>query len=132
MTDKLKAMIPDLVLGLAAAVFTVVLNWNAGYSLIHLLCDGCFVAAVLLLGAGGIVFCQSKGGLDMLGYGMSSLLNMFLHAGRKDAREEDYYTYCQRKAQERKPFAHTLMAGSCYLVLAVIFLILYSVLPVSG
>jgi hypothetical protein len=131
MKEKLKAMLPDLGIGCAAMMLSVFLNRNLGYSLPHLLCDGFFVAAVVLLGSGGLAFCSAKGGLDMLGYGVSSLFNMFLHAGRKDAREEDYYTYVQRKAENRKPYAHTLMAGLCYLVLAVIFLVIYQMMPVS-
>ena len=132
MTEKFKAMIPDLCIGLAAGALSLGLNWNSEYPLLHLLCDAFFVAAVVLLGAGGIAFCQSKGALDMLGYGVSSLLNLFLHAGRRDAKEEDYYSYCQRKAEGRKPYAHTLWAGLCFLVPAVICLVLYQLFPVNG
>ena len=132
MIEKLKAMFPDMLLGMIVAVLDIVLNQGQGYPASHLLCDGFFVAAVMLLGTGGIRFCQSKGALDGLGYGASYLMNTFLHAGRQDAREEDYFSYCQRKAEERKPYGNTILAGCFYMVLALMCLVIYQLTPVSG
>ena len=124
MSENRKSFLADLVLGLLIAMLVYLLNRDMEYSLTHMLCDCCFVAAVVLLGTGGIRFCTSRGAMDMLGYGFKTVGEMFTKAGRLDGPDEDYYDYVQRKAGERKPFGHYLAAGLVYLILAVIFLLL--------
>ncbi len=123
MSETRKSIMADLTVGMMIAFAVYLLNQNRGYGLAHQLSDCFFVAAVALLGSGGIRFCTSRGALDMLGYGFKTVGEFFTKAGRLDGPDEDYYEYCQRKAGERKPFAHFLIAGLIYLVLAVIFLI---------
>lgn len=128
MTDKQKSIVTDFVLGLAAVVLVIYLNRDQGYPVVHLLCDGFFVAAVLLLGSGGLVICRNKGAFDMMGYGVKSVVNMVIPATRLGGPEqdEDYPTYCQRKAAERKPAPHLLVAGGIYLALSVVCMVIYS------
>ena len=123
MSESRKSILADLTVGMMIAFAVYLLNQDRGYGLMHTLCDCFFVAAVVLLGSGGIRFCTSRGALDMLGYGFKTVGEMFTKAGRLDGPDEDYYEYCQRKAAERKPFAHFLIAGAIYLGLSVIFLI---------
>ena len=54
MTDRKKGIIIHLSIGLAIVIGVIVLNWQYGYQWTHLLCDGFFVAAVVLLGFGGL------------------------------------------------------------------------------
>lgn len=123
MSESRKSIVADLTVGMLIAFAVYLLNQDRGHSLPHTLSDCFFVAAVVLLGSGGLRFCTSRGALDMLGYGFKTIGDFFTKAGRLDGPDEDYFAYCQRKAEERKPFAHFLIAGAVYLVLAVIFLI---------
>ena len=132
MIEKLKNVFPDFLAGLFVAMLVIFLNRDQGYPVTHLLCDGFFVAAVMLLGVGGIRFCQGKGALDGIGYGVSNMFNMFIHAGRQDAREEDYFSYCQRKAEERKPYGNCLLAGSFYLILSLMCLVVYQMMETAA
>lgn len=125
MSENRKSFLADLILGILVALLVFLLNREQEYSLTHQLCDCCFVAAVVLLGSGGIRFCASRGAMDMLGYGFKTVGEMFTKAGRLDGPDEDYFDYVQRKSKERKPFGHYLAAGAVYLVLAVLFLVLY-------
>lgn len=128
MTDKQKSILTDFLLGLPVVVLVIYLNRNQGYPLIHLLCDGFFVASVMLLGSGGLVVCRNKGAFDMMGYGVKSLIDLFSTSGRLGGAksQEDYPSYCQRKASTRKPSTHLLVAGAVYLALAMVCLLIYS------
>lgn len=128
MSETRKSIMADLTVGMMIAFAVYLLNQNQGHSLTHTLSDGFFVAAVALLGSGGIRFCTSRGALDMLGYGFKTVGEFFTKAGRLDGPDEDYYEYCQRKAEERKPFSHFLIAGLICLGLSVIFLIAHFVI----
>lgn len=122
----MKAVIADLALGLLVIALVWFVNAEQEYTLVHRLCDGCYVAAVVLLGSGGLAFCRNKGALDIFGYGAHSLITMFNPGNRLARPKEDYYEYCKRKAEERKPFGHMLIAGAVYLVLALVFVAIYS------
>lgn len=128
MSEKRKSLLVDLILGLVIAVLIFVLNFDAGYSIFHLLSDSCFVPAVIMLGLGGLRFCTNSGSLDMVGYGFHVAADSFKKVGRMDGPDETFFNYTQRKAGERKPYAHYLIAGSVYLVLALAFLVLNSML----
>lgn len=123
MSETRKSIMADLTAGMMIAFAVYLLNQGREIGLMHKLCDCFFVAAVALLGSGGIRFCTSRGALDMLGYGFKTVGEMITKIGRLDGPEEDYFEYCQRKASERKPFGHFLIAGLIYLGLSVIFLI---------
>lgn len=126
MTENRKSILADLILGLLIFIGVFMLNQDQDFTLTRRLCDGSFVAAVILMGSGGIRFCTSRGGLDMMGYGFKTIVDTFTRAGRLDGPDEDFYDYVQRKSKERKPFGHYLVAGSVYLALSVVFLILDS------
>ena len=126
MSDKVKAIIVDMALGLLVIGLVWYLNADQDYTLVHRLCDGCYVAAVVLLGSAGLAFCRNKGALDIFGYGAVSLISMFNPGNRMARPEEGYYEYCQRKAGERKPFGHMLISGLVYLAFALIFMAMYT------
>ena len=128
MSETRKSFVSDGILGLMITVLVYLMGQGRGHGPLHNLCDGTFVAAVVLLGSGGIRFCTSRGALDMLGYGFKTVGEFFTKAGRLDGPDEDYYEYCQRKAQERKPFSHYLIVGLVFLILSAVLLVIHSMI----
>lgn len=124
MSERRKDFLYNLLFGgiIAAAVF--VLNYNRGYLLMRCICDAFFVAAVLLLGVGGIKGVRNKGAFDIMGYGVKSTLELIIPMLRKNEKE-DLYGYRERKEADRKSAGGMLLAGVVYLGLSVIALILY-------
>jgi len=86
----------------------------------------CFLfPAVLIGGFGALSWIAGEGAFDMISYGFSFVFNIFLHP--KD-KQEKFYDYKLRKAEERKPWLkHWLVIGLVCLALSVLFLILYLV-----
>ena len=134
MTDKKKGIIIHLALGLAVVIGVIVLNWQHEYRWSHLLCDGFFVAAVVLLGFGGLKFTRNQGMFDMLTYSVSSTFQIHYPFAKMDSplqdRQESFLDYKERKRAKRKSAAELLWAGLVYLVLALIFRVV--ALLVSG
>ena len=100
------------------------LSAGRGYPLLHSLCDGFFVAAVLLLGVGGLRALRNRGAFDVAGYGISSAVRVtfpFLGNGER----EDIMEYRRRKAEKRRSAGGLLLAGAVYLVLSLITLGVY-------
>lgn len=124
MNEKYKTFLINLVIGAIVAALVYWLNTDRGYPLLHSLCNGFFVAAVILLGVGGLRFVRNKGAFDVAGFGFSSVLRItfpFLYGNK----EEDIHEYRERKAQERKDAGGLLTAGAVYMVLSVLALCLY-------
>lgn len=126
MTDKKKSLLTDAAFGLVVTIVVIFVNWDMGYSVPHLLSDGFFVAAVLLIGSGGMVFCRNKGAFDMIAFGVRSAVNV-IPAFQIGPEGEGYYEFCQRKAEERKPKSHLFVVGLVYLALALVCVAVYSV-----
>ena len=129
MDDNLRKICIWLGLGLVVTAGAAYLDWTRGYPVIHMLCDGFFVTAVLLLGMGGLKFFRNKGTFDMMSYSVSSVFQLHFPFVKMDsplnARQEDFADYKERKKAKRKPASDLLWAGLIYLVLAVIMLVIY-------
>ncbi len=127
MTDKQKTYLVEFLAGLLIVAYVVFVNRNSGHTIIHLLCDGSFVAAVLLLGSGGIIFCQKKGAFDIFGYGLKSALGLIVPGVSlmESDVKEDYFTYCERKAKERKTHHQPMLVGLGYLA-SFVFMAIYT------
>ena len=129
MSENQKSILVDLLLGLIISVLIFVLKFGSGYSPLYLLSDCTFVPAVLLLGMGGLRFCINSGSLDMVGYGFSTLRNNLKNFGRiNGGPKEDYFSYTQRVAEERKSFGHFLISGGIYLLLSIGFVVAYNLI----
>lgn len=129
MSENQKSILVDLTLGLVAAVLIFFLKVGGSPSVLQVLSDSFFVPAVVLLGIGGLGMCTNSGALDMLGYGFDTLKGKLEKRGRMDGGpNEDYFTYSRRKAGERKPYGHYLIAGCVHLVISLIFLALYNLM----
>ena len=124
MSGKIREFLILLAVGAAIAAAVFALNLRREYGALRSLCDGLFVAAVLLLGVGGIKAARNKGTFDVAGFGLRHVVDMTVPAFRREERE-DLQQYRERKALERKSSAGLLLAGGVYLAMAVIALVVY-------
>ncbi len=130
MDEKRKRFLVDLILGAVVAVAVMFITARRGFGIIHLLCDGCFVAAVLLLGTGGLKFVRNEGMFDIFSYSIKSVFDIHypfakMHSPLEEKRKEDFAAYKERKKEKRKPAADLLWAGLVYLALAAVFFVTY-------
>ena len=123
MRGKLWDFLTHLAAGaiIAAAVFFM--NQGRGYPTIQCLCDGCFVAAVFLLGIGGIRAAGNQGTFDVMGFGLRTVVNTALPV--LNWEKETMEQYRERKARERKTPAGLLQAGAVYLILSLVTYFFY-------
>lgn len=124
MSGKVRDFLVNLVLGAVIAGLVFALNMSREYGVLRCVCDGFFVAAVLLLGMGGIRAVTNRGAFDVAGYGLKSAVGMVLPMFRPDEKET-VQQYRERKAKERKSAFGLLTAGGVYLILSVAALIVY-------
>ena len=124
MSDRIREFLILLAVGAAIAAAVLALNLSREYGALRSLCDGLFVAAVLLLGVGGIKAARNKGTFDVAGFGLRHVVDMSIPVLRREEKE-DLQQYRERKALERKSSASLLLAGGVYLVLSVIALVIY-------
>lgn len=123
-----KDLIIAIVAGLLLLGLSFTLSADRGYTLSHRLSDGCFTAAVMLCGIGGILFCSNKGAFNLLGFSASHAIKFITGFGKDPSvnSHDAYYHYCMQQAEKPpKPFAHLLIVGAGYFVAAVLFLLLY-------
>ena len=120
-------------LGIAAAIAGSV-ALSQGFSLaaeaylnFRYLSDGFFVAAILFVGMGGLLWISTTGFFDIFSYAFKSLFVLF--SPLKKAKEfPHYYDYkCEKDAKrEGKPITHTvLVVGLICLAVSLVCLALY-------
>ena len=124
MSDKVRELLIHLAVGAAVTAAVFALNLSREYGVLRSLCDGFFVAAVFLLGVGGIKAARNKGTFDVAGFGLRYVVDMTIPAFRREEKE-DLQQYRERKARERKSSVSLLLAGGVYLVMSVIALAVY-------
>ena len=124
MSAKVWDFLLNLAIGAVVAAAVFALNLSREYGVLRCVCDGFFVAAVLLLGIGSIKAVRNKGGFDVAGFGLRHVVDITIPALRR-GEKEDMQQYRERKALERKSSVGLLLAGGAYLVLSVITLIVY-------
>lgn len=129
MSDNQKGIFIHIGFGAVVATLVMALNWNMGYPLSQLFCDGFFVAAVLLLGCGGMKFVRNQGFFDMLTYSVTTTFQIHFPFSKMNSpleeRNEDFVDYKERKRAKRKSAAELLWAGLVYLVLSFIAFVVY-------
>ena len=124
MSDRVRELLIYLAVGAAIAAAVFALNLSREYGAPRSLCDGLFVAAVILLGVGGIKAARNKGTFDVAGFGLRHVVDITVPAFRREEKE-DMQQYRERKALERKSSVGLLLAGGVYLALSVIALAIY-------
>ena len=126
MEEKRKRFLVDLVCGIVIAGVVIAINFGRGHGVLRLLCDGCFVAGVLLLGTGGLKFFRNEGMFDIFSYSIKSVFQIHypfakMNSPLEEKKKEDYATYKERKREKRKSPADLLWAGLIFMALAVVF-----------
>lgn len=116
--------------GLALAM--AVMGIRGGYGatdqalLLQALCDACFVAGILLVCVGLLIFVAGDGMFDMLGYGVRKLLRLVLPQEKQDQFPKTFYDYREMKHGGGKaPFGYLLLVGLGYILLAGVLLAMY-------
>ena len=129
MSEKQKNILIHICIGAVIAAAVGLLGWTRGHSLLRLLCDGCFVSAVLLLGSGGLKFARNQGTFDMMTYSLKAVFHLHYPFSKMNSpleeREEDFVEYKERKQEKRKSYAELLWAGLVYLIASVVFFVIY-------
>lgn len=136
MDEKRKRFLVDLIFGLVIAGAVVVINAGRGHAVTRLLCDGCFVAGVLLLGTGGLKFFRNEGMFDIFAYSIKSVFQVHypfakMHSHLEEKKPEGYAEYKERKREKRKSPGDLLWAGLVYMALAAVFFAVYLLVPVA-
>ena len=90
------------------------------------LCDGAFVAAVLLAGIGLIIWIASTGEFDTLSYAAHTLRRQLFPFGGLSEERPDFYHYKLAREEKRRtvPLLPMLGSGGVFLLLAALFLLL--------
>lgn len=124
MSGKRRGFLICLAVGAVLAAAVCALNVSRDYGWSRSVCDGFFVAAVMLLGVGFIKAVNNRGAFDVAGYGLRRAVELALPALRREEKE-DIHQYRKRKEAERKSPAGLLLAGAVYLVLSLAALAVY-------
>ena len=131
MNSKQKDFLIGSIIGTVITVAVLLINPEQTDSLVFRFCDGFFVAAVMVLGFGGLMFARNKGTFDMLAYSVKSVFHIhYPGASIGDAREkeEDFVGYRERKAKTRRPATGFLLSGLVFFILSLIMLMFYYIL----
>lgn len=128
MKKETKELLAYLISGIVICVAVIIINWQTQMLFVHRLCDGCFVAAVALLGTAGLRFANKQGTFDMMAFGVRTVFYTAFPAARptNELRDEDYVGYSERKRAARKSPKQQLIAGLVFLVLSVALLGVYT------
>lgn len=118
------SLISSLAIGAVIAILVFILGLSRDQAITRCICDACFVAAVALLGIGGLKGIRNKGAFDIMGYGLKSTVETFIPMLRR-GEKEDIYAYQERKEAERKPAHGLLAAGVIYLIISLAALVIY-------
>ncbi|MCD7755185.1 MAG: DUF3899 domain-containing protein [Firmicutes bacterium] len=128
MSERGKQFLISMGVGLAVAIGVFFLNSQDLESIAGRISDGCFVAAVVLLGFGGLVFARNQGTFDMMAYSVSSVFRIHVPGSAIGKEKEDFADYKERKAAARKSPSGMLLAGVIYLVVSLVLLGVYYLL----
>ena len=125
MNPNTKSFFTAFAIGAVIAVVVCVIESAQSVGAAQLLCDGFFVAGVLIAGSGGLAFVRNQGMFDIFSFGVRSLFGVHFHWVDKEKEKETYADYRERKSKNRKSPVGTLLAGAVYLGLSGILLIIY-------
>ena len=114
--------------GAVVALAAALLNRGAEAGPLRMICDGCFVAGILVGAAGCLMLAGNEGVFDIFGFGVSFVLNLHwssLFHMPEARRRESYADYKARKRASPSAPGGVLLAGGVYLLLAAVFLAVY-------
>ena len=128
------------VIVLAMAMSRDVFGQSSAADVWEILCDGCFLAAVLLVCIGLMTFVSSEGMFDILSYGMLCFIGLFKKQERKPVKaptlpggnnEEEgelkkgFFEYKQSKVGTRNSQWYLVFVGLIYLAAAFVCLLCF-------
>ena len=127
---KKKDILTGLIVGLVIFIAVILINPQEAYGSWSLrICDGFFVAAVMVMGFGGLVWCRNKGAFDMVTFGISTAFHIHFPLSKGLYKEDETFVeYKERKAKQRKPAEGILIAGGVYLLLSLVALVVYYII----
>ena len=136
MSERRKRFIADMVFGVLVAGAVIAINAGRGHAVTRLLCDGFFVAGVLLLGTGGLKFVRNEGMFDIFTYSIKSVFTIHypfakMKSPLEEKKAEDFPTYKERKREKRKSPADLLWAGLVFMALAAVSFAVYLLVPLQ-
>lgn len=126
MNEKTKSFLVSLAVGAVITLAVCLMTKTESIGIIQCLCDGLFVAGVLVAGSGGLVFVRNQGMFDIFTFGVRSLFGVhFPWVDPRDKQRESYAEYRERKRKNRKSPVGTVLAGVVFLALSGIMLAIY-------
>lgn len=129
MKDK-KQMIRNLVVTAIAAstitVLVVVCESNSGKNLLHVLCDGFFVASISMLCLGVMVWAAGLGSFYGVHYLFYSAVSLFTLRKSRFEQRKSYYDFLKEKESKGKSNPRALfLVGGIWFLIAFVFLLLF-------
>ena len=89
------------------------------------LCDGFFLAGILLCGVGLLVFVGNNGFFDTLSYASRTVINLFMPGPFKLHPKISFAEYRMQKHEKASPYGFLVAVGSIFLLGAFICLYLF-------
>lgn len=129
MSDSLKKFLIDLGIGLVIAVAATlmlgVFEAETVKDTFRLLSDGFFFSASMFLLLGGLTFTTNGGALDGLGF----TFKVGIARMKRDYESSriTFGEYCEERRKKAKSPKETLLAGLVLLIIAAVFVAIYSV-----
>lgn len=131
---KITETIVSLIIGLT--LFFVVTGVNgvyggglSGVEVARFLCDGFFVAGVILLGFAALYWASDKGAFDGLKYSFTSFFRLHFSTHRYDWKEkESFVEYKERihsEEKKKKNVSISAIIGAIFMIGAIICLIVF-------
>ena len=115
-------------IGFAIFLVVLIMELTREIPVLRALCDGFFVAGALVMGMSGLMFAGNEGVFDIFGFGISHVFTTRwpgLSTMPDEHRKEKYVEYKERKRKNPSKPLPILLAGSIYMVLALITLAIY-------
>ena len=131
--NKAKATLKDYVIvsciGLAVAFGIMALKgifeMTDAKNVLHTVCDGFFIAGVILAGMAGLSYCGNEGTFDMLFFGVKQVFRTFSQRDLSKNRQT-FYDYRKQRMENQKPVVYILIIGLVHILIAGIILLIYN------
>lgn len=118
-----------LVIAVAAALFESSQYKMIARNMVRVASDGCFTAAVMLIGIGLLGFIDGFGGFDHIFYLCRLLFEKMIPSKTKFEERVNYLTYVQMRREKHKKktggVKNMLFAGAIYLAAAIVLMLIF-------
>ena len=100
----------------------------APQEVVRYVCDGFFVAGVVYICIGGLIWASAKGAFDGIGYHISYTMHSIFHNKRDWKKKETFQEYQERREEKNKGLKvnDAIIIGGISIVVASILLIVYN------